>query len=84
MQIFYFREITIIFGEHDRTKKSKKNFEETDFGGISRAKMHEAYKPHPYFLNDIAVIELKRDVKKTGILLVALQFPFFWFSYLIK
>ena len=77
MWIFCFRVINIIFGEHDRTKKSKKNFEESDFGGILRAKIHEAYKPDPYFLNDIAVIELKRDVKKTGILLVVLQFLFF-------
>ena len=42
---------------------SKKNFRVA----VAHAKIHESYEPHPYFLNDIAIIELEIEVNKTGI-----------------
>jgi len=55
------RKIQVIFGEHDRTFFSKKNFRVS----VSKAKIHESYKPDPYYLNDIAIIELAREVNTT-------------------
>ena len=52
------------FGEHDRTFFSKKNFRVS----VSKAKIHESYKPYPYYVNDIAMIELEREVNMTGII----------------
>ena len=51
------------FGEHDRTFFSNKNFRIS----VSKVKIHESYKPYPYYLNDIAIIELEREVNTTGI-----------------
>ena len=61
---FYSRKIQITFGEHDRTFFSNKNFRIS----VSKVKIHESYKPYPYFVNDIAIIELEREVNTTGII----------------
>ena len=59
---FWISKITVNLGEHDRKTFSHTNVRT----GVAAAKIHESYHPHPFYLNDIALLLLSSKVNETG------------------